>query len=198
MEVLGLVASPRRDGNTADMTNHALEWLQKKRIKTQMHNLFDFDITPCGVKCKVDCYEIVSPTQRFCPVDNQDELSKLVEIIRKADGVILATPCYGFTIPAHLKAFIERSDLKEFNDKGVGIIAIASLGGIHMVSTITSNLIHNTNATIVGWAILTWFYPKKGQAIKDENNKKSVEKLAERMYLALKNRQKKQASFIKS
>jgi len=184
-KVVGIVASPRRDGNTADMTNHALACLQKNGVETQVYNLFDFKITPCGIRCNVECYEYVSLPERVCPVDNEDDLLKVVRIINEPDGTILATPCYSLDIPAQFKAYLERSELKEFNDKVVGIIALASLGGIHTVSTITSNLIHHSHPTIAGWAILTRFYPKRGQAIKDENNRKSVEKLAEQMYLAL-------------
>ena len=184
-KVVGIVASPRRDGNTTDVTNYALECLQKKGVETRIHNLFDFKITPCGVKCNVECYECTSPTGRICPVDNEDDLLKVVRIIDEADGTILATPCYSLDIPAQFKAYLERSELNEFNNKAVGIIALASLGGIHTVSTITSNLIHHSHPTIAGWAILTRFYPKEGQAIRNENNRKSVEKLAEQMYLAL-------------
>jgi multimeric flavodoxin WrbA len=112
-------------------------------------------------------------------------VQRLIGIISEAQGVILATPCYGFDVPAQLKAYIERSELKEFDGKTVGIVALASLGGIHMVSTITSNLIHNSHPIIAGWAIVTRFYPKRGQAIKDDNSKKSVERLAEQMYSTL-------------
>lgn len=185
MKVVGIVASPRRDGNTTDITNYALECLRKKGIETEVHNLFDFEITSCGVRCNVECYENVSLEGRICPVDREDDLLKLIGIIEDADGVILATPCYSLDVPAQLKAYIERSELREFDDKVVGIIALASLGGIHIVSTITSNLIHHSHPIIAGWAILTRFYPKKGQAIKDENSIKSTEKLVEQVYLAL-------------
>ena len=185
MKVVGVVASPRKDGNTADLTNYALECLRKRGVETQAHNIFDFKITPCGVECNVECYENVSTEKRICPVDSEDDLSKLAKIIGDAEGVILATPCYGLDIPAQFKAYIERSELKEFDGKIVGIIALASLGGIHLVSTITSNLIHHSHPTIAGWAILTRFYPKKGQAIRDENSLRSIETLAERVYSAL-------------
>jgi len=33
--------------------------------------------------------------------------------------------------------------------------------------------------------MLTRFYPRRAQAIKDENDRKSIEKLAEQMYSAL-------------
>jgi len=185
LKVVGIIASPRRDGNTADLTNHALECLHIKGTETEVYNLFDFKITPCGVRCNVECYENVASQGRICPVDSEDDLLKLVRIIDEAQGVILATPCYGFDVPAQLKAYIERSELKEFEGKVVGIIVLASLGGIHMVSTITSNLIHHSHPIIAGWAILTRFYRRKGQAIKDENNIKSVERLVERMHSAL-------------
>lgn len=185
MKVVGIAASPRRDGNTADLTNYALEWLGRKGIETELHNLFDFKITPCGVKCNMECYENASSHGRTCPVDSEDDLLKLIKIIKEAEGIILATPCYSLDVPAQLKAYLERSELKEFDGKVVGIIAIASLGGIHTMSTITSNLIHHSNPTVAGWAILTRFYPRKGQAVKDENSIKSIERLAERMYSAL-------------
>lgn len=185
MKVVGIVASPRKDGNTSDLTNYALECLRKRGVETEVFNLFGFHITPCGVRCNVECYENVSSSHRTCPVDSEDDVQRLIGIISEAQGVILATPCYGFDVPAQLKAYIERSELKEFDGKTVGIVALASLGGIHMVSTITSNLIHNSHPIIAGWAIVTRFYPKRGQAIKDDNSKKSVERLAEQMYSTL-------------
>jgi len=187
-KVVGIVASPRRDGNTADMTNHALACLQKKGVETEVYNLFDFKITSCGIRCNVECYKHTSLSERVCPVDKEDDLLKVVRIINEPDGTILATPCYSLDIPAQFKAYLERSELKEFNDKVVGIIALASLGGIHTVSRITSNLIHHSHSAIAGWAMLTHFYPRRGQAMKDENNRKSIEKLAEQMYLALQER----------
>ena len=185
MKVVGIVASPRRDGNTTDMTHHALEWLQKKGVETQVYNLFNFKITPCGVKCSVECYECASASGRVCPIDDEDDLLKVVRIIDEADGVILATPCYSLDVPAHLKAYIERSELHEFNDRIMGIIVLASLGGIHTVSTLTLNLLHHSHPIIAGSAIVTRFYRKRGQAIRDENNRKLVGKLAARMYSAL-------------
>jgi len=181
LKVIGVIASPRRDGNTADLTNYALECIREKGIETEVYNLFDFKITPCGVRCAVECYGDMASQERFCPIDREDDLLKLVRIINEAHGVILATPCYGLDVPAHLKAYIERSELKEFEGKVVGIIALASLGGVHLVSTITSNLIHHSHPIIAGWAVITRFYPKKGQAVKDESNIKSVERLVERM-----------------
>lgn len=185
MKVVSIIASPRRDGNTTDLTNYALKYLSEKGVKTEAYNLFDFKITPCGIKCNVECYEKVASQGRVCPVDKEDDLLRLIRIISSASGVILATPCYALDIPAQLKAYIERSELKEFDGKVVGIIALASLGGIHMVSTIASNLIHHSQSTIAGWAMISRFYPRKGQAIKHKNNIKSVRKLAERMYSAL-------------
>lgn len=184
-KVIGIVASPRRDGNTADMTNYALECLQKKGAEIDVYNLFDFRITACGVECNVECYNCPSHSGRICPIDKEDDLLRVVRIIDDAEGVILGTPCYSLDIPAQFKAYLERSELQEFNDKAVGIIALASLGGIHSVSTITSNLIHHSHPNIAGWAILTHFYTRKGQAIRDKNSRKSVEKLAEQMYSAL-------------
>lgn len=184
-KVVGIVASPRKDGNTTEITNHALDYLQKRGVETQVHNLFDFKITPCGARCHVECYEYTSASGRICPIDNEDDLLKVIRIIDKVDGVILATPCYSLDIPAYLKAYIERSELQEFNGKVVGIIALASLGGIHIVSTITLNLLHHSHPVIAGSAVLTRFYQKKGQAIRDDKNRKSVEKLAEQMYSAL-------------
>ena len=186
MKVAGIVASPRKDGNTTDMIKHALQYLQKKEVETHLYNLFDFKIKPCGVDCNVECYEQASSDGRICPIDDTDELARFVEIINEVDGVILGTPCYSFDVPAQLKAYLERSELKEYKDKVVGIIALASLGGIHTVSTITSNLIHHAQPIIAGWTILTRFYREKGQAIRERNNRESVEKLAHQMYLHLK------------
>jgi len=100
LKVVGIVYSPRKDGNTADPTNYVIGYLCKKGVETEAHNLFDFKITPCGVRCKAECYENVPLHKRVCPVNSKDDLLKPVRIIGDAESVILATPCDSLDILA--------------------------------------------------------------------------------------------------
>lgn len=45
---------------------------------------------------------------RLGPSEDEADFANLVEKIKTADGLIIATPTYNFSVPAHLKNFVDR------------------------------------------------------------------------------------------
>ena len=85
MKILGLVASPRRLGNSEILVKEMLASLPDE-IEKEMIRLTDLEIEPCRA-----CYACL-PAEKDCVL--KDDLSFLLDKIKAADGVIIVSPCY--------------------------------------------------------------------------------------------------------
>lgn len=85
MKVLGLVASPRRLGNSEILTKEMLAALPAS-AEREMIRLPDLDIQSCKA-----CYACLAADQ-VCSI--QDDLGYLLDKIKAADAVIIASACY--------------------------------------------------------------------------------------------------------
>ena len=100
MNVLGLVCSPRRNGNTEILITEALKSAQKAGAQTQMLHVADLDIAPCDA-CGACMAEGV------CIVE--DDMQTVYEKLEEADGLIFGTPVYFLNVSAQAKAIIDRT-----------------------------------------------------------------------------------------
>lgn len=98
MEIIGIVGSPRKDGNTEFLVRKALEAVDKD-IKTEIITLYDKKINhclACGFKiCSEGCVQ-------------KDSMQEIMPKVLKADGIIIGSPTY-FAMPSSLIcAFLQR------------------------------------------------------------------------------------------
>ncbi|MFC1987473.1 flavodoxin family protein [Chloroflexota bacterium] len=100
MKAVGVVGSPRKDGNTEIITAHTLQAIAEEGLDTELIRLAGLDIRPCD-DCKV-CLE-----EERCPID--DDLFPLYAKIKEAEAIILASPVYYGSATALIKAFMERT-----------------------------------------------------------------------------------------
>ena len=99
MNVLGVVGSKRKKGNTAYLVKQALYEIESKDVETQLIYLGDYNISGCtGCEGCKDTYKCVV----------MDDMQKIYPLIRNADAIILGSPTYFYNITADMKAFIER------------------------------------------------------------------------------------------
>ncbi len=100
MEVIGLVCSPRKEGNTEILVTHALASAQEAGAETEMLHVADLDIAPCDAcgACAADGACIV-----------EDDMQTVYEKLYQADGLIFGTPVYFFNVSAQAKAVIDRT-----------------------------------------------------------------------------------------
>lgn len=102
MKVLGLNASARKEGNTSSLLAYALKIMKKERVDAELLHLNDFDIRSCS-GCKYEClYE------KPCPLE--DEYTKVIAQISRANRTIVGSPVYAGDMPAILEAFFERAN----------------------------------------------------------------------------------------
>jgi multimeric flavodoxin WrbA/protein-tyrosine-phosphatase len=100
MFVLGLMGSPRRGGNTDGLLSAFLEGAEGPGTRILKIDVGETDIAPCQ-GCRF-CEE-----RGFCRVEG-DEMAEVYRHLRMADLVVLATPVFFYTVPAQLKAIMDR------------------------------------------------------------------------------------------
>ncbi len=133
MLVVGICGSPKKERSaTRFLLQQALEAASEvlsegdaKEATTLLLNISDFEIRPC-----TGCDSCVR--QKPCPESELDDIPKIEEKLRHADGIIIAAPSYFTSVPGILKNFIDRSrSMKmqnhELSDKVFGAITYAGL-----------------------------------------------------------------------
>lgn len=102
MNVLVLMGSPRKGGNTAALLEPFCEELIAGGAEVETVWLYDRDIRPC-VACRA-CQQ--DWTKVGCI--QQDDAQELFGKVQKADLIVLATPIYSFYCTPPMKALLDR------------------------------------------------------------------------------------------
>ncbi len=125
--VLCIVASPRKEGNCAKVTELLLQDLHEEGHTSEVLNLYDYAIKPC-VACGFcednPCHCSLDSKESFERIEGEgqcadDAAFALLEKIRLADAVLLASPVYFYGPPALMKALIDRSQRYWALQKGI-------------------------------------------------------------------------------
>lgn len=102
MKIIGIIASPRKEGNTAWTVNKILEGAKEQGAETHSWCFSDLDIKPCqGCLC--------------CHMDNRDQgciinddMQELYGAIEHADALVLGSPVYMGQMSAQAKIITDR------------------------------------------------------------------------------------------
>jgi multimeric flavodoxin WrbA len=101
MKVLVIMGSPRK-GNTYRATERICEIIQEKvPVEWEYVMLKDAHLEDCQ-----GCYQCFEHWEEYCSL--KDDASFLEQKMQEADGVIFATPVYGFQVSYLMKLFIDR------------------------------------------------------------------------------------------
>jgi multimeric flavodoxin WrbA len=113
MKVIALNGSPRLVGNTSNIINDILDEIEKEGIEVEQIQLYAHEIEACN-----DCRSCEMRGDSRCIIE--DGLNEIVDQLRKADGIILASPCYYGACSGQMKIFLERVGLPlEMGDMGL-------------------------------------------------------------------------------
>jgi multimeric flavodoxin WrbA len=110
--ILGICGSPRKQA-TEYVLSYALEDLKEKGFETEFITVRSKNIAPCK-HCdyclkKKECVK-------------KDDMVNIYELLKKADGIIMASPMYNGGISAQLKAVMDRC-------RALGAVDINTLRG---------------------------------------------------------------------
>jgi len=98
LKAIGIVGSPRKDGNSAYLTQQVLQALDEK-YETELISLKDLDINPCE-----SCF--TCQQEGVCIIE--DDMQELYKKIQDASVLILASPVHMGGITSRMRMFMER------------------------------------------------------------------------------------------
>ena len=138
--ILGISTSPRKNKNTEFIVKKALETI--KNCETKFISLAELEVKPCNscdfCKDKAEC-------------SIKDDMQQIYELLKTADGIIIASPVYFGNMSAQCKALIDRTLMLRrhkmaLRDKIVGVLVVGRSrnGGQELVarSILDAFLIH--------------------------------------------------------
>ena len=184
MKVVAFNGSPRKDGNTTILINHAFRELENEGIQTELVQLSGKEIHGC-----IACYKCFENKDQHCAVKN-DVANECIEKMIEADGMILGSPTYFTDVTAEMKALIDRAGFVSLangvmykNKVGAAVVAVRRSGAIHTIDTITHFLFAN-QIIVAGRGLVIG--REKGDVLKDEEGMQAVKTLGQRMAWLLK------------
>lgn len=99
-KVLGILGSPRVDGNTAQLLDAVLEGARAGGTEVERLDLAKMKINPC-VECR-KCDSGLGCVQKT------DEMPRIYRAIREVDAIVLASPIFFMGVTSQTKAMIDR------------------------------------------------------------------------------------------
>jgi len=99
IKIVAIYGSPRRKGNTATLLSQVVEGAREADVHVEEIVLRDLKISPCLeiYKCK---------ERGECAI--KDDFQGLRDNMLAADGLIIASPIFFYTVSAHVKIFMDR------------------------------------------------------------------------------------------
>jgi len=184
MKAIGIVGSPRKNGNTEILTNHTLKAIAEEGIDTELIRLAGLDIKPCTgcIECK---------DKEDCPL--KDDLLPIYNRMKEADAIILASPVYFSSVTGLMKSFMDRAGYigywrKAFQGKVGGPLVVGRRSGHLFTHTQLTNWFQ-----VLGFFMASSTYwnvafggREKGEVEGDEEGLKTVWNFGKNMALLLK------------
>ncbi|KUE73212.1 iron-sulfur flavoprotein [Candidatus Methanomethylophilus sp. 1R26] len=105
MKVVILNGSSRLIGNTSNICIALSDEFERAGIETEQITVYDNELGLCN-----DCRTCEMRGDGRCIIED-DDMNDILDEMRSADGIILAAPAYGGSVPSNMQAFLERADL---------------------------------------------------------------------------------------
>lgn len=101
MEIVCILGSPRKEGNSATLARRFCEKAEGMGAETQYYYLNELDFKGCQgcLSCKTET--------DHCVVE--DDLKDVLEAVKRADILVLASPVYFGTVTGQAKCYIDRT-----------------------------------------------------------------------------------------
>lgn len=184
MKILGICGSPRLNGNTEILLQTALAKAQELGAETELVTLAGKSISPCD-----GCY-YCREADKGCRI--QDDMQDIYAKILGADGIILGTPVYFWTVSAQAKALIDRTfclhGRRELRNKALGAVVAYGRNGSTGALSVFNSFATGHKMLMVGQAIAIGSR-RKGKVTLDEQGMAEAEALGKIMVEYLQTRQ---------
>lgn len=174
IKILGIVCSPRLEGNTEILLQAALAEAREGGAETELVTLAGKTISPCD-GC-ASCHETGK-----CHIN--DDMQAIYPKILEADGIIFGTPVYFWSLTAQAKALIDRTFIfsaeRKLRNKAAGVVVTEGrAGGVSAVAVFNGFFLLQ-KMIMVGEAI--GFGREKGAIRNDKMGMERAEELGKAM-----------------
>lgn len=163
MKVLGIVCSPRKGGNTGILVQEALAGAKESGAEIELLRISEMKIGPCD-GC-MTCHQTGE-----CRI--KDDMQKVYEKLLAADGIILGSPVYFWSVSGQTKTLMDRTYALRYpyhklkSKVGGAIAATGRRGSVNALSVIT-NFFLGQDMLVAGLGI-SGYGTKKGEVRQDE------------------------------
>jgi multimeric flavodoxin WrbA len=100
-DVVIVIGSPRENGNSAALALQAADGVRKAGGEPQVFRIADMDLRPCRA-----CDTCQKKKNYSCVIN--DDMRLLYPVLRRARGLLIASPVYWFSVSAQTKLFMDR------------------------------------------------------------------------------------------
>ena len=150
MKIIALNGSPRPIGNTSNILNEVQDMFEREGIEMEIVHLYEYNFVNCNV-----CLTCEIRGDGRC-MDEDDGFNELLDKLRAADGILLASPTYAGACTSVMQTFLERMCLVfEKSDLGLkgkvgGAISVAGQDGADMVYNQLVRVLLRNGVYVVG------------------------------------------------
>ena len=163
MKALGIVCSPRKGGNTEILVREALAGAKESGAEVELLRVSDMNIAACD-GCET-CHQ-----SGECRI--KDDMQKVYKKMLAADGIILGSPVYFWSVSGQAKTLMDRTYALRYpyhklkNKVGGAIVAAGRRGSVNALSVINNFFLgHDMLATGLG---ISGYGTEKGEVKQDK------------------------------
>jgi multimeric flavodoxin WrbA len=176
LKILGISCSPRKGGNTEILVSEALAGTKEAGADIELLKMHELQISPCD-GCTT-CHQ-----SGECRI--KDDMQKVYQKLLAADGIILGSPVYFWSVSAQAKTLMDRIYALRFpnhkltNKVGGAIVVAGRRGTMSAISVINNFFLgHDMIATGLG---IAGYGTKKGEVKQDKQAIKSAKSLGKQI-----------------
>lgn len=186
MKVIAINGSPRKGGNTEIMINTVFDALKKQGVETELIQVGGQPIRGC-----MACYKCVEMQNETCVI-TKDAVNDIIQKMKNADGIILASPVYFADVTSEMKAIIDRTGFVTKKQGllkhkvGASLVALRRGGASHAFDTM-NHFFQANQMFMVGstyWNMGFGLHP--GEVTQDEEGMTNMTDLGESMAFLIK------------
>jgi multimeric flavodoxin WrbA len=195
MNVIAINGSPRKEGNTFHALTGVGRQLQEAGINVEILHIGNQAIRGC-----MACGMCAKNRDEKCSITS-DALNDSIQLMKEADGLIIASPVYFAGIAGTMKSFLDRAFMVSgcngalFRQKvGAAVVAVRRTGGSSTYDSLNHYLTYSEMilATSNYWNITHGRAP--GEALQDAEGVQIMDVLGRNMAWLMKMREQTQAS----
>jgi multimeric flavodoxin WrbA len=176
LKVLGISCSPRKGGNTEVLVKAALAGAKEKGADIELLQIHEMKIAPCD-GCTT-CHQ-----SGECRI--KDDMQKVYQKLLAADGIILGSPVYFWSVSGQAKLFMDRTyalryPYHKLQNKVGATIAVAGRRGCMSALAVINNFFLGHDMLVRGLGI-AGYGTKKGEVKQDKHAMKSARSLGKQV-----------------